>query len=180
MKVARLYSFTDIRIEEMPIPVPGEGEALLRTRASGICSGDVMPWYIERKAPLVLGHEPSGEIVQVGPGVSAFKPGDRVAVHHHAPCGSCRHCLRGDTVQCPTWRATRIVPGGMAEYILIPAINLANDTLKLPDGVSFEDGTLVEPLGCVMKSIGRSGAHGRGHRARDRPWGDGHAAPARV
>lgn len=157
MKVARLYSFTDIRIEEMPIPVPGPGEALMRTAASGICSGDVMPWYIERKAPLVLGHEPAGEIVEVGQGVRAFKPGDRVAAHHHAPCGVCRHCMRGSAVQCPTWRESRIIPGGMAEYILIPAINLSNDTLRLPEGVSFEDGTLVEPLGCVMKSIKRSG-----------------------
>lgn len=157
MKVARLYSFTDIRIEEMPVPSVGPGEALMRTLASGICSGDVMPWYIEKKAPLVLGHEPSGEIVEAGEGVTGFKIGDRVAVHHHAPCGLCRHCQRGHTVQCPTWRETRITPGGISEYILIPQINLANDTLILPQGVSCEDGTLVEPLGCVMKGIKRSG-----------------------
>lgn len=157
MKVARLYSFTDIRIEDHPIPTAGPGEALIRTRASGICSGDVMPWYIEKKAPLVLGHEPSGEVVSLGEGTEGFKPGDRVAVHHHAPCGRCSLCQRGNTVQCPTWRSSNIIPGGMAEYILIPAINLQNDTLILPDSVSFEDGTLVEPLGCVMKSIKRSG-----------------------
>lgn len=62
MKVAKLYSFDDIRIEDIPVPEVGPGEALIKVRASGICSGDVMPWYIEKKAPLVLGHEPAGEI----------------------------------------------------------------------------------------------------------------------
>lgn len=157
MKIARLYSFTDIRIEEMPVPGIGPGDALMRTRACGICSGDVMPWYIEKKAPLVLGHEPSGELVAVGGNVQGFVPGDRVFVHHHAPCTACRCCLRGDHVQCETWRDSKIVPGGVAEYVLIPEINLRHDTLKLPPSVSFEDGCLVEPAACVIKSLKRSG-----------------------
>lgn len=156
MKVARLYGFDDIRVEETSVPRVGPGEALVRTRASGICSGDVMPWYIEKKAPLVLGHEPAGEIVEVG-GVGSFKPGDRVFVHHHAPCMHCRHCKRGDFVQCQTWRQSKIIPGGVSEFILVPRVNLENDTLLLPDNVSFEDGTLVEPLACVMKGIKRAG-----------------------
>jgi L-iditol 2-dehydrogenase len=139
----------------MPIPEVGPGEALLKTKASGICSGDVMPWYIEKKAPLVLGHEPSGEIVEVGKDVTSFRPGDRVFVHHHAPCFTCRHCKRGDYVQCDTWRKTRIIPGGISEYILIPEINLENDTLNLPDSLSYEDGTLIEPLACVIKGLKR-------------------------
>jgi L-iditol 2-dehydrogenase len=89
LKVARLYSFSDIRIEESPVPEPGPGDALIKTRACGICSGDVMPWYIEKKAPLVLGHEPSGEIIAVGSEVKSFKKGDRVFTHHHAPCFFC-------------------------------------------------------------------------------------------
>ena len=159
MKAARLYSFGDIRIEEMPVPEPGPGEALLKTMASGICSGDLMPWYIEKKAPLTLGHEPSGVIVKTGPGVSRFRPGDRVAVHHHAPCmdASCPFCRRGDFVHCPTWKASSIHPGGISEYILIPRVNLEKDTLLLPDEVTFEDGMLVEPLGCVMKAARRAG-----------------------
>ena len=112
MKVARLYSFSDIRIEDMPLPDVGEGEILVRVRTSGICSGDVMPWYIEKKAPLVLGHEPAGEVVKTGEGVSGFSPGDRVFVHHHAPCMSCNFCQRGDYVQCPSWKKSRIMPGG--------------------------------------------------------------------
>ncbi|MCE5194764.1 MAG: zinc-dependent dehydrogenase [Nitrospiraceae bacterium] len=156
MKVAKLYSFNDIRIEDMPAALIGEKDALIKTRACGICSGDVMPWYIEKKAPLVLGHEPAGEIVEVGKEVKSFKVGDRVFVHHHAPCLKCRFCKRGDHVQCETWRKTKIIPGGLAEYILIPEINLENDTLKLPRNFSFEDGTLIEPTACVVKAIKRA------------------------
>jgi L-iditol 2-dehydrogenase len=116
-----------------------------------------MPWYIEKKAPLVLGHEPAGEIVAVGEGVAAFAPGDRVFMHHHAPCMTCQRCRKGDFVQCDTWRRTKIVPGGLAEYVRVPAENLAHDTLKLPDNVSFEGGTLVEPLACVVKGMRRMG-----------------------
>ena len=157
MKVAKLYSFNDIRIEDIPVPEIGSGDALMRTRASGICSGDVMPWYIEKKAPLVLGHEPAGEIINVGRNVETFQLGGRVAPHHHAPCLECRYCKRGDHVHCEIWKNTRIIPGGISEYILIPEINLKNDTLILPENVSYEDGTLIEPLACVLKGIKRIG-----------------------
>jgi len=158
MKVAKLYSFTDIRIEDMPVPELGPGDALVKTSACGICSGDVMPWYIEKKAPLVLGHEPSGVIRKLGGAYAGpLKEGDRVAIHHHAPCMACEYCSRGDYVQCATWRKTSIVPGGISEYILVPNANLENDTLRLPDNVGFEDGALVEPVACVVKSLKRSG-----------------------
>jgi L-iditol 2-dehydrogenase len=156
LKIARLYNFNDIRIEEIPVPEPGPGDALLKTRASGICSGDVMKWYIEKKAPLVLGHEPSGEIVETGKDVTSFKEGDRVFVHHHAPCFLCRLCRRGDYVQCDTWRKTSIIPGGISEYILVPKINLENDALKLPDKLGYEDGVLIEPLACAVKGLKRA------------------------
>lgn len=157
MKVAKLYSFNDIRIEDIPIPEIGPGDALIKTHACGICSGDVMPWYIEKKAPVVIGHEPSGEIVEVGKDVTSFKPGSRVFTHHHAPCFTCRLCRRGNYVQCETWKNTRIIPGGISEYILIPKINLENDTLLLPDTLSYEDGTLIEPIACVVKALKRVG-----------------------
>ncbi|TAN42829.1 MAG: sorbitol dehydrogenase [Nitrospirae bacterium] len=158
MKAARLYSFTDIRIEDIPVPDVGPRDALVKTKACGICSGDVMPWYIEKKAPLVIGHEPSGEIVALGSDIqkSRFKIGDRVFMHHHAPCMRCRCCERGDHVQCDTWRSTKISPGGVSEYILVPETNLFNDTFGIPDTVSFEDGSLIEPAACVLKSLKRS------------------------
>ncbi len=157
MKVARLYTFDDIRIEDIPIPEMGQQDALIKTAACGVCSGDVMPWYIEKKAPLVLGHEPAGEIAELGSKYAGpLQKGDRVFVHHHAPCLTCVYCLRGDYVQCATWRGTRIIPGGVSEYIMVPGTNLKNDTLVLPAGMSFEDGTLVEPAACVVKSLRRS------------------------
>jgi L-iditol 2-dehydrogenase len=155
MRAAVLYDVEDLRIEERPVPAIGEGELLVRVQASGICSGDVMPWYIRRKAPLVLGHEPAGVVAEAGAG-AAFAPGDRVFVHHHAPCFTCEACARGDHVQCATWRSTKIDPGGIAEYFRVPRENL-RDTLLLPDAVPFADASLVEPLACVVKSLRRGG-----------------------
>lgn len=165
MKVAKLYSFNDIRIEDIPIPEIGHRDALIKTKACGICSGDVMPWYIEKKAPLVIGHEPVGEIVELGKELknsllvtrhSPLSIGDRVFVHHHAPCMNCKYCKRGDYVQCKAWRNSRIIPGGVSEYILIPETNLKNDTLILPGNITYEDGTLIEPTACVAKSLKRA------------------------
>lgn len=167
MKAARLYRVNDIRIEEIPVPEVGPADALIKTKACGICSGDVMPWYIEKKAPLVLGHEPVGEIVELGRALrntrhstpdiqNPLRVGDRVFVHHHAPCMECVYCRKNDYVQCETWRGSRIIPGGIAEYILVPEINLRNDTWLLPEETSYDDGTLVEPVACVVKSFKRA------------------------
>jgi len=113
-----------------------------------------MGWYIRRKAPLVLGHEPAGVVVQSHN--AEFLPGDRVFVHHHAPCFECRACARGDFVQCAAWRTSSIDPGGLAEFFRVPRENL-RDSLKLPETMPFADGSLIEPLACVMKSLRRSG-----------------------
>lgn len=161
MRAAVLYDVDDMRIEQRDVPAIGEGELLVRTRASGICSSDVMGWYVKRKAPLVLGHEPAGTVAAVGPGRPphdangrAFAAGDAVFVHHHAPCFECAFCGRGDFVQCATWRASKIDPGGMAEYFRVPRDNV-RDTLRLPAGMPFVDASLVEPLACVVKSLRR-------------------------
>ena len=156
MQVARLYDFGDIRVEESPRPEVGPTDILVRARACGICSGDIMPWYIRRKAPLVLGHEPVGVVEAIGSEVRDFRPGERVFVHHHAPCFVCASCRRGEFVQCATWRATNLIPGGMAEYFLVGAAN-QRDTLKLPDTIDDPSGVLVEPGACVVKSLRRSG-----------------------
>lgn len=168
MKVARLYSATDIRVEDFDVPVPGPGQALVRTRACGICTGDIMGWYLERRAPLVFGHEPAGDIVALGDGAAdivgregkTFAVGDRVFVHHHAPCGACRHCRREQYVHCATWRRTNLTPGAMSEYFLVPAENLATDTLLLPDSMSYAAGSLVEPAACAVKSLRRAALRG--------------------
>jgi L-iditol 2-dehydrogenase len=157
MRVARAYDYLDVRLEELPTPTLKPGDLLVRTRACGICSGDVTPWYIRKKAPIVFGHEPVGEVVACGEGVEGISPGSRVFVHHHVPCLACPWCDRGEFVQCPTWRATALEPGGMAEFIRVPQINARVDTLVLPESVTDVDGTLVEPLACVVKSLRRAG-----------------------
>lgn len=160
MRAGLLDADLTVRVAEVAVPTPGRGELLVRTRACGICSGDIMGWYMRRKAPLVFGHEPAGEVAAVGAGVDGFHAGDRVFVHHHAPCFACALCARGEFVQCEQWRAGRLVPGGMAEYFVVPPANVRGDTLHLPDGVSFSDASLIEPLACTVKSVRRAALRG--------------------
>jgi L-iditol 2-dehydrogenase len=160
MRAARLDQNLEVGLAEMDVPAVGPGELLVRTRACGICTGDIMGWYMRRKAPLVFGHEPAGEVAAVGAGVDGWAPGDRVFVHHHAPCFACALCARGEFVQCSAWRAGRLVPGGMAEYFAVPAGQVRGDTLRLPDAVSFADAALIEPLACTVKSIRRAALRG--------------------
>lgn len=151
MKVAMYYSNSDVRPEDMPVPEIGPGELLVKIIASGICGSDLMEWYRIKKAPLVLGHEIAGEVVDVGRGVSAYQKGDRITVTHHVPCYRCRYCLSGNETVCETLRTTRFFPGGFAEYLQVPRINVENGTFLLPDEVSYEEGTFIEPLGCVAR-----------------------------
>lgn len=153
MKVAVYYNNRDVRIEEREVPEPGPGEILVQTKACGVCVADTMEWYLTPRAPLTLGHEPTGIVAGVGKGVVTFKEGDRVAVHHHVPCLICEHCRRGNFTMCSTFRKTHIQPGGFSEYFVAPALHVERDTLLLPNNVSFEEGTLVEPLGCVIHAI---------------------------
>lgn len=153
MRVAMYYSNRDVRLEEMPIPKIGPGELLVKVMASGICGSDVMEWYRIKKAPRVLGHEITGEIAAVGEGVTRYKKGDRVFVSHHVPCNTCRYCLRGYHTVCNTLRLTNFDPGGFAEYIRVPKINVDRGVYLLRDGMSFEEGTFIEPLGCVVRGM---------------------------
>ncbi len=151
MRVAMWYNNRDIRIEERPIPRIGPGELLVRVEASGICGSDVMEWYRLDRAPLVLGHEIGGQIVAVGEGVERYKVGDRVTAAHHVPCNTCHYCLSGHHTACETLRRTNFDPGGFAEYIRLPAINVDRGVFLLPDEVSYEEATFVEPLACVLR-----------------------------
>jgi len=139
-----------LTIEEMAAPEPGPGELVIRTRACGICGTDLMAWYQDAKAPVVLGHEPVGDVVQAGDG-APFAVGERVFVHHHVPCLECDLCRRGRDTLCERFRATRIDPGGLAEFIRVPAENTALDVHRLPDAMSDEAGTLIEPLACILR-----------------------------
>jgi L-iditol 2-dehydrogenase len=151
------YSNSDVRLAEMDVPRVGPGEMLLRIRASGVCGSDVMEWYRRPKAPLVLGHEIAGEVAEVGPGIGKFKRGDRVFATHHVPCNSCRYCLDGHHTVCDTLRTTHFDPGGFAEYVRLPAINVDRGTFLLPDEVSWEEGVFIEPLACVVRGLRQAG-----------------------
>jgi len=153
MKTAVYYSLEDIRVEEMPKPKIGPDEILVEMKACGICGSDLMEWYLKNRAPLVLGHEPCGVIVEVGDKVENFKVGERVFVHHHVACLTCHHCLRGDYTMCEKFGQTHIHPGGFAEYFKVPAPNLQTDTLKIPDNLSFEEATLIEPVACCVRAL---------------------------
>jgi L-iditol 2-dehydrogenase len=151
MRVAMYYNNRDVRLEEMPTPQIGPGELLVKVMASGICGSDVMEWYRIKKAPLVLGHEIAGEIVEVGEGVEQYQVGDRVFVSHHIPCNTCRYCLNGQHTVCETLHTTNYDPGGFAEYLRVPRLNVDRGVFLLPDEVSYEEGAFIEPLACVVR-----------------------------
>jgi len=155
MKAVEVRPDGGVAVVDRPIPKLGPGEALVRVEVCGICGSDLLGWYVQKKAGTVLGHELAGEVVEVGEGVTAFAPGDRVVPHHHAPCGDCAACRSGRFVHCAEWKASRLDPGGMAQYVRIPAGNLSRDTLHMPEGLTAEEASWTEPLATVVKAFRR-------------------------
>ncbi len=123
----------------------------MKVRAAGICGSDVMEWYRVKKVPRILGHEVAGEVVAVGAGVKEIRAGDRIAASHHVPCYECHFCRLGHHTLCDTLKTTNFDPGGFAEWIRIPEINCRSGIYKLPEQVSFEQATFIEPLACVYR-----------------------------
>ena len=156
MKAVVYYDEKTIKCEEYPKPDIGDGELLVKMKVCGICGGDLMHWYRKKKAPLVLGHEITGEVVELGKGVENFKLGDRVFVHHHMACLTCNYCVHGDYIHCSQFSKNRIYPGGLAEYIKVSSPIVHGDVLRLPDDISNEYGTLIEPLACCIKGMSKS------------------------
>ena len=152
MRVAVYYANDDVRVEQRPRPTIGDGELLLRVEASGICGSDVMEWYRKPRAPLVLGHEVAGVVEQVGRDVEGFRTGDRIVTTHHVPCNRCRYCLTDRHNVCETLHTTSFDPGGFAELVRLPAVNVDRGTFPLPESVSFEEASFVEPLACVVRA----------------------------
>ncbi len=159
MRVGVYYSNSDVRVEERPVPEIGENELLVKVMASGICGSDVMEWYRAKKAPCVLGHEIGGEVVKVGEDIGTFSEGDRVFVSHHVPCNMCHYCLKDHHSTCAQLRSTNFDPGGFAEFVRVPAVNVTNGTFKLPDGMGYDEAVFIEPLGCVFRGQRRAGLH---------------------
>lgn len=151
MKVARYIGGGEIAIVDEPKPACPAGGLIVQSEASGLCSGELMDWYMDRKIPHVLGHEVAGIVVESEH--PSIPVGVRVFPHHHAPCLECDACRRGAQVHCPQWRRTKLIPGGMAEFFAVGAENLP-DTLvtDLPPA----EAALIEPLACVVKSLRRA------------------------
>lgn len=156
MKAALYYNQQDIRIEDLPVPTIKDDEVLVEMNACGICGSDLMDWYLEDRAPLVLGHEPVGVIVKKGKEVDAFDIDERVFVHHHVACLTCHYCRHGDYTLCEQFHKTKIDPGGFAEFFRVPSANLKVDTLTVPESMTAEEATLIEPVGCCLRAIRKS------------------------
>ena len=153
MKVGMYYNNTDVRLEHMPVPAIGDHDLLMEVNVSGICGSDIMEWYRIQKAPLVLGHEVTGTVVELGKNIAGFRVGDRIFSTHHVPCDVCHYCLHGHHTACETFHVeNNFDPGGFAEYLRITGKSLNKGTLKLPDEVSYEQGAFIEPLGTVVRA----------------------------
>jgi L-iditol 2-dehydrogenase len=152
-RLARYFGQGQVEIRSEPLPELPEGGILIRSLASGLCSGELMGWYMDQKVPHVLGHEVCGIVEASNDLQGRFPVGSLVAPHHHAPDPTSRLTRRGASVHDPQWRATRLNPGGLAETVAVPALNLS-DTHRVDD-LRPRDAALMEPLGCVCKAIRR-------------------------
>jgi L-iditol 2-dehydrogenase len=115
-----------------------------------------MEWYRIKKAPRILGHEITGDIVEIGKNVRKYKIGDRVFVSHHVPCYTCKFCLNNQQTLCHTLHSTNFYPGGFAEYLRVPEINVDRGVFVLPKEMSYDEGVFIEPLACVVRGLKRA------------------------
>lgn len=150
MKVSVWYNNEDIRIEEVPRPKPADKEMLVKVISCGICGSDIVEWYRLPRAPLVQGHEIGAEVVEVGRLVAAFKPGDRVFIAPKVPCMKCAYCKNDHYPVCSNVKER--LPGGFAEYVLVPESLVENGTYRLPDQMTYDQSTFIEPLACVIRA----------------------------
>jgi L-iditol 2-dehydrogenase len=162
MKAALLYGSEDLRVEEVEVPIPGSGEVRVRVRGAQVCGTDIRIYRngagnVSTDSPLILGHELSGLIDEVGPGVEGYRPGMRVAVAPNMGCGICDICVSGNTHLCPRYRALGVtMPGGFAEYVLVPEAAVRQGNLvEIPESIGFQEAALAEPLSCVYNAFDR-------------------------
>jgi L-iditol 2-dehydrogenase len=150
MRVAVYYNNQDVRVQDFPIPQINLDEVLVKVFASGICGTDVMQWYRTKKPPRVLGHEIAGEVVAAH--TDKYRAGQRVFVSHHVPCNRCKYCLAGNHTACDILHGGNYDPGGYSEFVRVPKMNVDTGIYVLPDHVSYEEGTMIEPLACAVRA----------------------------
>jgi len=157
LKVALWYNNKDIRIEDVPRPKPGPAEMLVKIISCGICGSDIVEWYRLPRAPLVPGHEIGGQVVETGELVKKYKPGDRVFVAPKVPCMKCFYCKNGHYPVCSTVKDR--MPGGFSEFIVIPESLVEHGTYLLPDTISYDQSTFIEPVACAVRAHHLSKIH---------------------
>jgi L-iditol 2-dehydrogenase len=160
MQAAVYRGVNDVRVETVPVPEIRAGELLVRVHTCGICGTDLKKISSgSHSAPRIFGHETSGVVAAVGQGDSQFKPGDRVVVFHHIPCGDCYYCRHKTFAQCETYKKVGCTAGfepsggGFAEYVRVMDWIVDRGTVRIPDGISFEQACFVEPVNTCMKGI---------------------------
>jgi L-iditol 2-dehydrogenase len=160
MQAAVYRGVNDVRLETVPVPQAGRGELLVRVHTCGICGTDLKKIATgSHPGPRIFGHETSGVVAAVGAGVTSFSLGDRVVVFHHIPCGSCFYCLHKTFAQCETYKRVGCTAGfepaggGFAEYVRVMDWIVERGTVRIPDGISFEQACFVEPINTCMKGI---------------------------
>ncbi len=160
MHAAVYRGVNDVRLETVPVPQIGPGELLLRVHSCGVCGTDLKKIATgSHAAPRIFGHETSGMVAAVGADVRQFQPGDRVVVFHHIPCRDCYYCQHNTFAQCSTYKKVGCTAGfepsggGFAEYVRVMDWIVQNGTVRIPDGVSFEQACFVEPVNTCMKGI---------------------------
>jgi L-iditol 2-dehydrogenase len=161
MRAAVYRGVNDVRLEEVPVPVIGAGELLIRVHTCGICGTDLKKIATgSHSAPRIFGHETTGVIVANGQGVTEYRVGDRVMVFHHIPCGDCYYCKHKVFAQCPKYKKVGATAGyepsggGFAEYVkVMDWIVSRGGVVRIPDGVSFEQASFIEPVNTCMKGI---------------------------
>lgn len=154
MKAAVYYDIEDIRYEEVKKPEVGFGEVLVKMKNCGLCGTDIhKALHKTVKTPIVLGHEAVGEIVEVGKDVKKFDIGDRVFFAHHVPCFTCEYCRKGYYTLCQQFSQTNIYPGGFSEYIKVPRENVKHTMHKIPENMTFQEASMVEPLSCCLYGV---------------------------
>ena len=163
MKAAVYRGVNQVCCEELPKPEAGPDEVLVRIRACGLCQSDIKKIrYGLYEPPRIFGHEMAGVVESAGPEVDEWKPGDRVVVMHHIPCFECAHCEREDYSMCRTFKELSTTAGfapsggGFAEWIRVPGHIAQHGIIRMPDHVSFDEGTFVEPVNCCLKAISKA------------------------
>jgi L-iditol 2-dehydrogenase len=157
MKAISIKDRELVSIDELATPKLEDGDVLVRMRTCGLCGSDLEKVYGRYgMSSAKLGHEPSGEIVNVGNSVKGFCPGDRVFIHHHVACYSCYYCLHGDYTMCSMYQKSNIQPCGLSEQIVVPKWNVSRGgLLKLPDTITFDEASLIEPLACCIRALNK-------------------------